>query len=345
MSGFARSTLGLGIILTLFNLTNNLVGKTLPYAHGERFIAIFGVDKSNPNSTAGIRIADGVDHYVYRQIAEHSQSYQVLGAARLTLPATISDGESPQVFTAALITANLLGLPETKPILGRSLSPKDSNPDAEPVVLLGYDVWQNYFTGNASIVGRSSRINGDFYTIVGVMPEGFSFPVSHQLWLPLNPGNLPGTGSLTPIGVLKEGVTTERANAELTVIMAQIHLAFPDLYRNMGIHLLPYTRLPLPNDNPLGPIMTIASLVILMLVCLNVSNLLLARVSERNQELMIRIAMGGTRWRIVQQVLMESLIVCLCGYKGCRSAVNYFRLARQLFAGPGVVSTRPADQM
>lgn len=97
------------------------------------------------------------------------------------------------------------------------------------------------------------------------------------------------------------------------MIMAQIQMAFPDLYRNLGIHLLPYTRLPLPNDNPLGPIMTIASLVILMLVCLNVSNLLLARVSERSQELMIRKAMGGTRWRIVQQVLMESLIVCLCG--------------------------------
>jgi predicted permease len=307
--------LGLGISLTLFNLVNNFRGKSLPYKDGERYVAVLKVDRSDTERIDGVRFADGISSHVLGLIRDQAQSYEFIGAAQLTYPVTMSDGESPEIFSAALVTPQLMNLTGVKPLLGRQLVMDDSLPEAQAVVLLGYEVWQNYYAGDLNVVGRYSRINGELYIIVGVMPEEFTFPVSHQLWLPMpnQIANIEGSIELTPLAVLKEGVSPVQANAELEILLSHIEIEYPGEYSDLEAVVMPFTRVIEPNEVPIFPVMNALGIVIFFLVLLNIGNLLLVRAGERTQELAIRSALGGTRLRVAQQLLVESFIICIGG--------------------------------
>ena len=307
--------LGMGVSLTLFNLVNNFLGKSLPYKNGERYVVVISVDRSDTDRVSGQRHADGISSHIFGLIRDQVRSYEFVGAAQLTHPVTMSDGEAPELFSAALVTPQLMNLTGIKPLLGRQLVADDSVPGAQKVVLLGYEVWQNYYAGKVSAVGRYSRIDGELYTIVGVMPESFTFPVSHQLWLPMSE-EVEKIGEhieVTPIAVLKDGVNPIQANLELAALLSQVENEYPTEYSNLEAVNLPLTRVIEPNDIPMFPVMAALGFVVFLLVLINVGNLLLVRAGERTQELVIRSALGGAKWRIAQQLLVESFLICVAG--------------------------------
>ena len=235
-------------------------------------------------------------------------------ATKPSVPSSHSRPSSAMAFNGARIEADTLGLLQTSPLLGRSLQANDAVPGAAPVAVVGYALWQGYYAGREDIVGYQSRINGEPYTIVGVMPEGFSFPIRHNLWLPfqLDVNPAPGANNrLSIVGLLNEGVSYESAELEFNSLMESLGEEFPEYYSGSVGVVMSYPLITM-NDGPIfGQLIVGMVVIILLLVCFNVTNLLTVRSSERISELAVRSALGGTRWRIMSQVLFESLLICM----------------------------------
>ena len=306
--------LAISLTLTIYVVVGNQGVRPLPLPKGERYVALQPTDKDTGNVYRG----DRFNAFFYRAIAERSKSFELLGAAGIHGSFTISDDGIAESHYGTAIDPRLLHATDAVPIKGRNLVASDAVPGAETVAVIGHNLWQNYYAGRADIIGHRSRIEGKIHTIVGVMPKGFRYPTDHHLWtaLQLPASNSPGAEkfALTPIGILSEGVSIDQANAELKVIGQQLSSEYPDDFKSMSIIAQPYIySASLNNWGTMNAVMLSAALIILLLACLNVGNLLLVRVNERNQELVIRSALGGSRRRIIQQVLMESFIICLAG--------------------------------
>ena len=306
--------LALGLALTIYVLVSNQGLKPIPIPNGERYVALQLIDKKSNRTLKG----DRFNAHIVQTLQGRSSSYEYLGASRIHGFVTISDGEITESPFGVEIAPRLMQLTSVVPLMGRNLVEGDALPGAEPVALIGHKLWQNYYGGREDIIGHRSRIDARMHTIVGVLPKNFSYPLDHHLWKPLQlPANsLPTEHNfhLTPIGILKPGITIDDANLELAAIMDQLAEEFPDEYGRFSADVVPFVHAASAMDfSTTNTIMIGAGFIILLLACLNVGNLLLVRANERTQELVIRSALGGTRWRIIQQVLLESLLICLAG--------------------------------
>ncbi|WP_101757781.1 FtsX-like permease family protein [Oceanicoccus sp. KOV_DT_Chl] len=306
--------LAISLALTIYVVVGNQGIKPLPIPHGDRYVALMLQDKE----TYRILRGDRINAFIYQTFQQRLQSYQLLGAANIHRTITTSDDGIAEAEAGASITPNLLQATQAIPLLGRNLVASDAEIGAAPVALIGYEQWQNYYAGRKDIIGHLSRIDGQARTIVGVMPQNFGFPTDHHIWTPLQlPSNAdPSNNSfrLTIIGILKKGTSVEQADSELKALIAQLANEYPDEYGHLSARTQPYIYAASANDwGTMNIVMLTAAGIILLLACLNVGNLLLVRANERTQELVIRSALGGSRQRIIQQVLMESFIICFVG--------------------------------
>lgn len=306
--------LALGLAITIYVLVGNQGLKPLPLPAGERYAAIHIYSKEFKQTMPGDRFGA----HLYQSLLKRSQSFELLGAGGIHGNVTLSDGDISEAPYGLAISPELLLATGVVPLLGRNLIVGDALPGADPVAVIGHSLWQSYYGGRRDIIGHGSRIDGELTTIVGVLPQGYSYPLDHHLWKPLRlPANsLPGSEEyhLTPIGILKPGVTQEQASAELKVIMGELGVEFPEAYSHLSAVAVNFIHAATGDDwSTMVAIMLAAAFIILLLACLNVGNLLLVRANERTQELVIRSALGGSRGRIIQQVLLESLLICLLG--------------------------------
>lgn len=254
----------------------------------------------------------------YSFLKENATSFRLLDVWKDTV-SVINDGEFSESFRSAEVSAELLRTTQQQALMGRVLRTEDSLPNADPVVLISYDVWQNYFAGRGDVVGHSSRINGELRTIIGVMPEGFGFPIWQDLWIPVL---LPTIANLDEepddlivVGILHEGATIKHARNEITALYSQLQNNWPQDYAdNVTSVAVPYVSLRLGDQGAkTGYIFFILAASIILLVAFNVSNLFVARGEERIQELSIRSALGATPVKVAQALLLESFIICIFG--------------------------------
>lgn len=304
-------SLGIGVSVTMYSVVSDLAFNPLPYKQGDRMVTVKAIDRDS-QSMKGI---GGIDAYLYSYLRDNSRHYSEFGGFVFSR-ATLSDGEVAEQYAAADITANLLQITQVSPIMGRSLTSADEVPNAEPVALISEKVWRNYYAANPDIIGRSSRINGKVRTIVGVMPEGFQFPVNHDMWLPLQlTGNpQPGEGpDITPVGVIKPSASLSLATGELQRLARQAAADYPNQYGNRDLSAVSYTRMFVANIMSSVYLLIGATFAVLLLVCMNMGNLLLIRANELSQEMAVRSAMGAGQLAIVKRVLMEFLVICLVG--------------------------------
>lgn len=298
--------LGIGISIPLLSMTKFLGLQDLQVENGERMVILKKtiLDQQNNSFT---------DAFIFRRLQQSDHSYENIGAFE-SFSAILSDGDSAEAFNAARIIPATLGLIPASPLLGRSLQTSDDIPGAAPVAVIGYSLWQGYYAGQQDIVGQQSRINGEPYTIVGVMSEGFTFPITHNIWIPfqLDANPEPGENSrLSIVGLLKEGVTLDSAAVEFNAVMASLGEELPEFYSGVVGVVMSYPLITM-NDGPIfGQLIVGMVVIILLLVCFNVTNLLTVRSTERISELAVRSALGGTRWRIMCQILLESLLICV----------------------------------
>jgi putative ABC transport system permease protein len=228
------------------------------------------------------------------------------------------DGFAGEPVMVADVSASMFATTGVPALQGRTLLPADEHPDAEPVIVIGYEFWQNKLGGVADVVGHVIRISGTSTRIVGVMPRGYAFPRKHGLWRPLHLENFAeATPVLTyAVGHLEPGRTLDEANAELATISAAMATMFPETHKSLRAQVvsLPQAVWPIPAETSMVLGSVNFSLVMLIaLVCGNVALLLFARAASRQTEIVVRTALGASRGRIITQLFVEALVLCMLG--------------------------------
>ena len=289
-----------------FEMFGLITSTKLPLPGGDRIVKVV---------TEDLKAKKPESRMLYDYKLWHSlRSITDLGAYRNSSVNLVGADASARPVTAAEITASAFRIAPDRPLLGRVLDESDERAPAPPVVVLGHEVWTTRFDSDPRIVGRNVQIGGSFATVVGVMPEGFGFPVSHEMWLPLRTdGSVEPRGGfpITVFGRLAPGITFEGAQAELTLVGKQLAAEHPTTHAQLQSHVVPYTK----DDADDGDMAQVTALtyffvvVLMVVVCSTVALLLFARAAARETELLVRSALGASRRRIVVQLFAEALVL------------------------------------
>ncbi len=295
--------------VVVFEMVMLFVSPTLPLPGGERIVHLRNWDvQANDPEPHALH-----DFVVWRQAM---QSVTDFGAWEdVTRNLAGRDGEARPVQVAA-ITASGFRVAATPPLLGRPLVPADEQAGAPPVVVLGHDVWRARFASDSAIVGQAVQLGDAYATVVGVMPDGFTFPVAHHAWTPFRPdvlddAPLSGPG-ITIFGRLAPGATLDDAQAELTALGRRAARELPDTHEHLRPQVMPYAQMfaiSMADGGGIFALIQVFTLMLLMLVCGNVALLLFARATTRESEIIVRSALGASRRRIVVQLFAEALVL------------------------------------
>ncbi|HLY20142.1 MAG TPA: ABC transporter permease [Bryobacteraceae bacterium] len=328
-------TLGIGATSAIFSVVDAALLRALPYRDPQRLVTVF-----EDNGTNGFpRDTPAPGNY-----ADWKAQTQVFDGVAATMEQVYSltsgpgeRGAEPENLDGSRVTHNTFELLGTKPALGRVFLPEEDRPGGAHVVLIGYGLWQRRFGGDAGLVGREILLDGEKYTVIGVMPRVFSYPYRDvQIWTPaaFTAQQLVNRGAhyLNVLARLRPGVTLAKANAELLVVCKRLARAYPDT--NAGISRF-YAE-PLQETYTYGArtgliVLMAAVAFTLLIACANIANLLLARATGRQREVAVRTALGAARGRIVRQMLTESLLLaCGGGVLGMALAAWCFNFLKNL---------------
>jgi len=223
------------------------------------------------------------------------------------------DGRAPDVVGGSFVSTNIFRIVEQPPLLGRDFMPSDEQPGAARVVILGHAVWASRYGSDPMIVGKTVRVNDTPTTVIGVMPPGFRFPLVDDIWMPVSamPNLQRDQRDVRPFracGRLAAGVSMSQAKAELAAATERLAREYPATNRTLRAALLPFTGTA---THPMYLALLGAVCCVLLIACSNVSNLLLARSDRRSREIAVRTALGATRWRVIRQLLVESLLLAI----------------------------------
>lgn len=294
-----------------FEVITRVTNPTLPLPNGDRIV---GLDYWR-RAESSARPANPYDVVTWR---EGLRAVEDVGAFRLVQRNLIlgeQGGEPVQVAEISAAAFRVAGVP---PLMGRALVDADESPQSPAVVVIGHRVWQMRFGGDLAVVGRVVRLGATQATVVGVMPEGFAFPVRQNLWTPLRVRELPQEAGRGPLlrafGRLANGVALPQAQAELTTLGSRVAKQFPKEYEQAQPRVLPYAESIIGNPQDLLSKTGIHSLnafgtLFLVVVCGNVALLMFARATTREREIVVRRALGAARSRIVMQLFAEALVL------------------------------------
>ncbi len=323
--------LGIGLNTMVFTLVNAALFKPVPVPGGERLVAIRNTNAAEGQNGMQVSYPD------FREFRAQMSSLEHLEAA-LREDAVISEkGNPPSAYNTNLITAGMFDMLHIQPILGRGFARDDEKPGAPAVALLGYSVWKDRYGGAADVIGRVVRINSKPTTIIGVMPEGFRFPNNQELWMPLVPTAALENRSnrrLELVGLRQPGVTIEQARTDFEQIAHRLATAHPKENKDVGVRV--ETFHDRYNGGPIKNVfvMMLAAVgLVLLIACSNVANMMLSRAMSRQREISVRIALGASRWQVIRQLLIESLILSVTGgavgFGLALAGVHAFNLASQ----------------
>jgi predicted permease len=306
--------LGIGLTTTVFRMVNGALWKGLPVDDAARVVAVERTDLARSANPIGITLHDYADWHDQQTVFE---GFALFGDEEITINLSGPEGR-PERYRGVVSTANLFDVLAVNPALGRTFREGEDLPGAEPVILIGFEVWRDRYESAADVVGKTVAVNGVRHTIIGVMPEGFAFPDRQQAWLPIefDPVTTPRGEGPQYIGIarLQDGVTLDEAASQLATIAARLERAYPETNQGIGATVDRFTvRFVGRPFRPLMLTMLGAVIGVLLIACSNVANLLLALVSARVREVGLRTALGASRTRVVRQFFTEVLILAAIG--------------------------------
>lgn len=291
---------------TTVTLYNQLF-KSLEFPGADRWYSVqIAADAATPAHPA-------VDAYTYQELLKRNRSADHLGAYA-SRTAILSEGQASTTLRAAAITPRLLAATQVAPHLGRVFQDADRQPGAAPAAVLSFATWQTYFAADPAIIGRTARIDGAPVRIVGVMPKDFLAFQDFEVWFPLELPQLAtprdSTMTLTPLIVLGENQDLDSVRNEMKAIVDAVNGADPDLFNSArNLQLFPAVRMFNHQIAPIAGMLVFLCSAVLLLGCLNVSMVFLARLLERSRELALRSALGASRGRLMRQCLLESALI------------------------------------
>jgi predicted permease len=305
--------LGIGVNAAMFSVIEQVILRPLPYRNQSRMIAIDNTQNGlTPSPSNSFSLPD------LRDYAARSHTLESLAYYTLQLP-TLGGTGNPQITLQIVATPNLFDLLGVHPRLGRAFTSDDAKPDHNHVLILSDSVWRKFYGADPAIVGRVVPINGDPYTIVGVMPPGISFPVGadDETFSPLNVDDksLAGRGDrgLVPLALVRPGVTPAEVQTELNGIHRQLLHDYPKEENEDAVLISSYHDSITRGTRPALFALDWAVLAVWLIACANVAGLILTRTNARRREIAIRGALGAPRARITRQFLTESLLLALAG--------------------------------
>ena len=325
--------LGIGANTAMFSVFNGVLLSPLPYPHPEQLIAL-GASKANFQNGS-------ISYPNFRDWQKDNRTFESLAVFRATSYALTGLGEAEEV-PAELISSGLFPMLSVRPVLGRLFAPGEDEIGAAPVALITQSMWERKFGSSRDVVGKSVSLDGRDYTIVGVVPGGAMPGVmsmqAADIYVPIGQwtNNLltdRGAGlGIRGLGRLKPGVTLEQARADMARVAANLATAYPKTNRGTGAHLVPLKDAVIGSVRQLLTVLLLAVGVVLLIACGNVANLLLARATSRQHEFGVRVALGAGRWRLVRQLLTESVVLALMGgalglglaYWGTQAGLRFF---------------------
>src|SRR5580658_2197687 len=321
--------LGIGANSAIFTVMNAVLLRPLPYKEAEQLVLLWQLNRHNEDHEIKLTAPDYIDwkeqNSVFLDIAAFN--------ANSGLGLNLSGAGHPARISATSVTGNLFSVLGVTPALGRSFLPDEERPGSAPVCILSDGLWRRRFGSDPKILGKALTLNGEIWTVVGVMPAGFRFPQSVDLWVPAMVRSTARTKHtqhyLGVIARLKPGLSLDHAQAELDALARRMELQYPETNAGLGIRLVPLRTQITGNIRPALLVLFGATAFVLLIACTNLANLLLVRATVRQAEMSLRLALGASRTRLVRQLLTECALLGLFG--GILGLILAFAGTRLLF--------------
>ena len=317
----ALVTLALGIASStaIFSVIDGVLLRPLPYPDSEKIMYVTPTTRSTGEPGGSSAPANYLDWAAQNGVFSHMAAAR---GERLNL----SDGDRPETVRGTMTTSSLFPLFGVSPVLGRTLLPSDEQPGHNRVVVLSSEVWVRRYASDRGIIGREISLNNEPHTVVGVMPPNFMPDNYGELWVPsafgvptnsvrpnVDPRQVRSSNYLDVFARLKPGADLAQARAEMDAISRRLEVQYPVDNRDVGVRVTPLHEQVVGRFRPVLLLLFAAVGFLLFIGCANVANLLLARAATRSREISIRAAMGASRYRLIRQLLTESVLLSVIG--------------------------------